>query len=95
MADPVHLSNHHRTTLRQLFEHPVSHNIEWRAVLSLLEAIGSVEEHREGKVAVTVGSQSEFFETARQKDLDVQEVLDLRRLLSTAGYGPGDDTGAG
>ncbi len=97
MADPVHLSNHHRTTLRQLFEHPVSHNIEWRAVLSLLEAIGSVAEHRAGKVAVTVGAQTEFFETARQKDLDAQEVVDLRRLLSSAGYAPGDagNTGAG
>ena len=39
-----HLSNHHRNTLRQLFQHPVGHNIEWRSVVSLLEAVGSVEE---------------------------------------------------
>jgi len=26
-----HLDNHHRNTLRQIFEHPVSHNIEWPA----------------------------------------------------------------
>ena len=38
--EPVHLSNHHRNTLRQIFQHPVSHNIEWRAVVSLLDAAG-------------------------------------------------------
>ena len=52
MPEPEHLSNHHRTTLRQVFQHPVSHNIEWRSVVSLLEAVGSVEAHHDGKVAV-------------------------------------------
>ena len=44
--EPAHLNNHHRNTLRQIFQHPVSHNIEWHAVVSLLEAIGSVVAHR-------------------------------------------------
>ena len=52
-SEPVHLNNHHRNTLRQIFQHPVSHNIEWHAVVSLLEAIGSVVEHHDGMVAVT------------------------------------------
>ena len=30
-SEPMHLSNHHRNTLRQLFQHPVSHNIGWNA----------------------------------------------------------------
>ena len=42
----AHLSNHHRNTLRQLFQHPVSHNIDWRAVVSLLEAVGSIVEQQ-------------------------------------------------
>ena len=33
----AHLSNHQRNTLRQIIQHPAGHNIEWRAVLSLLE----------------------------------------------------------
>ncbi len=40
----AHLSNHHRNTLRQIFQHPAGHNIEWRAVLALLEVTGSAEE---------------------------------------------------
>jgi hypothetical protein len=84
--EPHHLSNHHRTTLRQIFQHPVSHNIEWDAVLSLLEAVGSVAERHDGKVAVTLGSQTEYFDARRTKDVDAQTVVDLRRMLSDAGY---------
>jgi hypothetical protein len=87
MPDPEHLSNHHRTTLHQLFQHPVSHNIEWHAVVSLLEAVGTVETHHDGKVAVTLGSRTEFFDRPPGKDIDVQTVVDLREMLSAAGYG--------
>ena len=55
-SEPVHLNNHHRNTLRQILQHPAGHNIEWHAVVSLLEAVGSVTEHRDGKVATTLGS---------------------------------------
>jgi hypothetical protein len=88
MSEPVHLSNHHRKTLQQVFEHPVSHNIEWRAVLSLLESVGSVANSRGGKVAVTIGSRTEDFKTAGRKDLDADEIVKLREMLATAGYTP-------
>jgi hypothetical protein len=84
--EPAHLSNHHRTTLRQIFQHPVSHNIEWHAVLSLLTAVGSVEEHHDGKVTVTVGPEKAFLEPPADKDIDAQMVVDLRRLLDAGGY---------
>ena len=87
-SEPVHLNNHHRNTLRQIFQHPVSHNIEWHAVVSLLKAIGSVVEHRDDMVAVTVGSATQFFDVPAHKDIDTQTVVHLRRMLSSAGYGP-------
>jgi hypothetical protein len=83
---PEHLTNHHRTTLRQLFQHPVSHNIEWHAVVSLLAAVGSVVDQHDGKVAVTIGSETEFFDPPPHKDIDTQMVVDIRRLLAQAGY---------
>ena len=83
-----HLDNHHRNTLRQIFQHPVSHNIEWHAVTSLLEAIGTVDVHSDGQVAVSVGSERAFLQHPTGKDIDEQMVLDLRRLLSKAGYEP-------
>jgi hypothetical protein len=85
-SGPTELNHHQRNTLRKIFQHPASHNIEWHAVVSLLEAIGSVE-HREGKVAVTVGAETEFFDIPAHKEVGVQTVVDLRRLLATAGYG--------
>ena len=94
-SEPVHLNNHHRNTLRQIFQHPVGHNIEWHAVVSLLRAIGSVVEHRDGMVAVTAGSRTEFFDVPAHKDIDTQTVVDLRRMLSSAGYGPDAEEAAG
>jgi hypothetical protein len=84
-----HLNNSHRDTLSRLLEHPASHNIEWHDVLSLLEVVGSVEERHDGKFVVTVGTETETLERPRHKDIDVQQVIDLRRMLSNAGYASG------
>jgi hypothetical protein len=85
--EPAHLNNHHRDTLRQIFQHPTSHNIEWPDVLSLLEAVGTVEARHDGKYLVQLGSESEVLTRPKHKDIDVQQVLDLRRMLTGAGYG--------
>jgi hypothetical protein len=84
---PTHLSNHQRNTLRQIFQHPAGHNIEWRTVLCLLGAVGTAEEQHGGKVAVTIGSQTEYFDPPRHKDIDTQTVVNLRQMLTKAGYG--------
>ena len=87
--EPEHLNNpHHRQTLVQVFEHPTSHNIEWHAVLSLLEAVGSVELRHDGEYAVHVGAETAFLGRPKDKDIDVEQVLAVRRLLMAAGYGP-------
>jgi hypothetical protein len=87
-AEPAHLSHRHRDTLRQIFRHPVSHNIEWRAVMSLLEAVGTVTVRHDGKVAIKIGPELEFLDPPAGKDIDTQMVIDLRHMLSNAGYGP-------
>ena len=86
--EPEHLDGRHRDTLRQIFQHPSSHNIEWRAVMSLLEAVGTVDVRHDGKVAVKIGSELEFLDPPPGKDIDDQMVVDLRRMLRSAGYGP-------
>jgi hypothetical protein len=83
-----HLDSRHRDTLRQIFEHPVSHNIEWHAVMSLLEAVGTVSVRHDGNVAVKVGTELAFLEPPSGKDVDAQMVADLRKMLTSAGYGP-------
>ena len=73
---PEHLNNRHRDTLRQIFEHPASHNIEWHAVMSLLEAVGTVTVRHDGKVAIKIGSEQEFLDPPPGKDIDTQMVVD-------------------
>jgi hypothetical protein len=85
--EPKHLSNRHRDTLLQIFQHPTSHNIDWQAVLSLLDAVGSVEQRHDGKYVVHVGSERNVLTPPKHKNIDVQETVDLRRMLTTAGYG--------
>jgi hypothetical protein len=84
--DLSHLSPNHRDTLLQIFQHPTSHNIEWHAVLSLLEFVGDVEERKDGKFKVELGGETEVFVKPHHKDVDVQLIVDLRRMLTSAGY---------
>jgi hypothetical protein len=86
-SGPEHLSGHHRDTVQKILQHPASHNIEWHDVVSLLEAIGTVEQHRDNKVKVHVGSQTRFFDVPAHKDIEVETVIELRRMLTAAGYG--------
>ena len=85
---PDHLNSHHRDTLAQIFAHPAGHNIEWHDVLSLLEAVASVKEAPHGRYLVTLGDETETFEPPKHKDIDAQQVVDLRRMLKNAGFGP-------
>ena len=78
----------HRATLERIFRHPASGNIEWRQVLSLLEAVGTVTEERNGNVEVTLGGETEVLRPPREKDVDTQTIVDLWRMLSIAGFAP-------
>jgi hypothetical protein len=90
------LNNHHRDTLSKIFGHPASGNVEWRQVLSLLQAVGTVEEEHNGKFKVTLGAETETLARPRGKDVDRQMVVDLRRMLTGAGLSPeGAGAGAG
>jgi hypothetical protein len=83
-----HLNSHQRDTLAHIFSHPLSHNLEWHSVVSLLEAVATVHETHKGKMLVTIGNETETFEPPRHKDLDADQLANLRRLLRKAGYGP-------
>jgi len=80
------LGSHHRDTVKRLFAHPASGNIEWREVRSLLESIGSASEEPNGALRVTLGGKTEVFRRPHGKDIDVQMVVDLRRMLARAGF---------
>ena len=88
MTDATKMDAHHRKTVEKLFSHPTSHNIQWHDVRSLLEAVAEVEEMHDGRFRVTLGDETETFDVPRGHDIDTQQVVDLRRMLKGAGYGP-------
>jgi hypothetical protein len=57
-------------------------------VLSLLEAVGTVDEEHNGKVRVRLGDVTEVLQPPRDKDVDTQMIVDLRRMLANAGLAP-------
>ena len=82
------VQGNHRATLERIFRHPAGGNIEWREVRSLLEAVGTTTEEPNGKLEVTLGDETEVFEPPRGKDIDVQMIVDLRRMFTRAGMMP-------
>jgi hypothetical protein len=85
-SDPTHLSGHHRDTLLQIFQEPTGHNVEWHDVMSLLGAIGSIENRHDDMFVFRIGADSEVMQRSDDKDIDGQQLVDLRRLLANAGY---------
>ena len=82
----TNLDSEHRDTLEKILNHPASGNIEWRQVRSLLEALGTATDKHNGKVEVTLGGETEVLQPPRDKDIDQQMIVDLRRMLTNAGY---------
>src|SRR5277367_1824414 len=82
-----HLSGRHRDTVAKIFG-PGNHNIEWREIVSLLEAIGTVTHEHNGKLKVSLGPETEVLGAPHGKDVDVQILVDLRRMLRQASFSP-------
>lgn len=81
------LSNHHHTTLNEIFDHQ-NHSVEWRKIESLLEAVGTVTQEHNGHLKVQVGPETETFHVPKEKDAGRQLIVDLRRMLTEAGLDP-------
>jgi hypothetical protein len=86
--DPKHLSNRHRDALTQIYQHPVSHNVRWSDVVSLLNAVGTVDEQHNGRLKVHIGDETEVFDPPHGDDATEQQIVDLRRMLRSAGLEP-------
>jgi hypothetical protein len=82
------LNNHHRVTLEKIFSHPLSGNVEWRQVLSLLDAVGTTTQEPNGKVKVELDGETKVLQPPDDKDVDRQLIVDLRRILTAAGLQP-------
>jgi hypothetical protein len=86
ISGPENLSGHHRDTLLQIFQEKTNYNVEWHDVMSLLEAIGSIEQQHDDMFVFRLGQETEVLRRPSDKDIDGQQLVDLRRILTNAGY---------
>jgi hypothetical protein len=87
----IHLNHHQRETVRKIFAHPVSHGLAWHDVESLLGAIGDVSTSHDDRFHVTAGDVTRVFVRPKSKELDADEVIELRHFLEAVGVNDGSD----
>lgn len=81
------MSNKHRNTLQAIYHDPVSSNLQWREVESLLNHLGATVEPAHGARFRIVLNRHEFFlhHPHHSNELSKQEVKHLRECLASAG----------
>ena len=69
-------------TYNTIFQHPVSHNLEWRHVDALFRHLGEVVEEHNGNLKVTRNGQVIVLHPHKHKDVsETEEVMALRHFL--------------
>ncbi|MGA2018253.1 MAG: hypothetical protein ABSH26_15005 [Opitutaceae bacterium] len=76
------LNGSHLRTYQTIFQHPVSHNLEWHDVYALFRQLGHVEEEHNGNMKVARNGQVLVLRPSRTKDVaDTEELMALRHFL--------------
>lgn len=82
MNSTATLTGPHLRTYETIFQHPVSHNLAWRAVRTLLARLGHVTEEPNGNLKVTRNGHLLVLPPPRTKDVaDIDELMTLRHFL--------------
>ena len=92
------LAGPHEKIYQRVFEHPIAHNLRWRDVWSMLEALEDARaaEDNEGNLRVSRNGQTLLLHRPRGKDLaDMEELMKVRHFLERSGTPEPDPTAAG
>ncbi|MDB4793695.1 hypothetical protein OAG63_01535 [Methylacidiphilales bacterium] len=82
MKSTPELSGSHLRTYNRIFQHPISHNLEWRDVHTLLGKLGNLEEEPNGNLKMTRNGQILVLHPTNSKDVsEMDEVMALRHFL--------------
>jgi hypothetical protein len=82
MKSSTPLSHSHQRTFDRIFQHPISHNLEWRDVHALLNEWGEVEKEHNGNLKVTRNGHTLVLRPTSHKDVaEMDEVMALRHFL--------------
>jgi hypothetical protein len=76
------LTGAHRRTYERIFQHPVSHNLEWQDVRAMFRQLCEVQEEPNGNLKVTRQGRELVLHPARTKDVaETEELMALRHFL--------------
>jgi hypothetical protein len=82
MKTSTPLTGSHQRTFDRIFQHPISHNLEWRDVHALLGEMGDVAKEHNGGLKVTRNGQTMVLHPTSKKDVtEMDEVMALRHFL--------------
>jgi hypothetical protein len=69
-------------TYNTTFQHPISHNLDWREVHSMFKHLGEVTDESDGKLKITRNGQTLILHRPNRKDVaNSDEVMALRHFL--------------
>jgi hypothetical protein len=89
MKTTTPLTGSHQRTFDRIFQHPISHNLEWRDVHALLGKLGHVAEEHNGSFKVTRNGQTLVLHPTSSKDVsEMDEVMALRHFLERSETAP-------
>jgi hypothetical protein len=82
------LSGPHQKTYQHVFQHPMPHNLQWREVWSMLNAMPDVQavDDAKGSLKISRNGQTLVLHRPRGKDLaDKRELMQVRHFLERSG----------
>lgn len=86
------MSHHAEHTLEQIFAHPTSHNIHWRDVVHMFQALGgTTDETKKDHLKVKLADKEMSFNIPKNGGHtleDNHEISQIRRFLKDCGFGP-------
>jgi hypothetical protein len=94
MNSTAPLTGSHLRTYKTIFQHPASHNLEWRAVRALFDHLAEVVEQPNGNLKVTRNGQTLVLPPSRTKDVaGTDELMALRHFLERSEAIPPETNG--
>jgi hypothetical protein len=75
------ITSRDQRTLDRIYQHPITHNLEFRDVTALFNSIGAAAAQHNGDIRLRVGDQTLTLERPHHKDIGMDEVILIRHLL--------------
>ena len=80
------LSGSQQLTYQSIFHHPMSHNVEWRNLQSMFQALGNVVDDHNGTLTVTRNGHELVLHPAPGDEVaEISSLMEIRHFLRSSG----------